>query len=96
MEKIAGPINGFYVALHATQSTDGTRFTSYAKICRDKPANYWDAPCVCKVFGGEQHATAAAALAMAKMLAFKQINHMPSLDCPTFGLELAYSAAQPA
>ena len=96
MEKITGPINGFYVALHATESTDGPRFTSYAKICRDRPANYWDARCLFKVFGGERHTTAAAALAMAKLLACEQIDHMPSLECPTFGLELAHSAAQPA
>jgi hypothetical protein len=88
MEKIAGPINGFYIAAYAWPSADGGRFISYSKICRTKPASYWDARCIWKLFGGEDHASAAAGLATATMRARDLIDDLPSLECSTFGLEL--------
>jgi hypothetical protein len=96
MEKIVGPINGFYVATYAAPSFDAKRYTSYAKICRHKPLSYWDARCLFKMFGGEHHATAAVALATATMVAREQIEDLPSLDCSTFGLELPYHQARVA
>ena len=72
MEKIVGPIHGFYVATYAWPSPDAQRYSSYAKICRQKPGSYWDARCLFKMFGGENHATAATALAMANMVAREQ------------------------
>jgi hypothetical protein len=90
MEKIVGPIQGFYVATYASPSIDAKRYTSYAKICRHKPGSYWDARCLFKLFGGEHHPTAAAALAMADLVARDQIDDLPSLDCPTFGLGMPY------
>ena len=93
MEKIVGPINGFYVASYARPSLDGTRYASYAKVCRDKPCDYWDADCLFKLFGGENHPTAAAALAMANVVAREQIEDLPSLECSTFGLDLPYVRA---
>lgn len=88
MEQIVGPISGFYVASYAWPSMDGTRYTSYAKICRQKPADYWTAECLFKLFGGENHATAAAALGTANLVASEQIVDLPSLECSTFGLDL--------
>lgn len=96
MEQIVGPVSGFYVATYAWPSMDGTRFTSYAKICRRKPQDYWSAECLFKLFGGEHHVTAAGALATATLAAFEQIDDLPSLECPTFGLELPRAEAQPA
>lgn len=97
MEKIAGPLSGFYVVSYAWPSPDGKRYTSYAKICRDQPADYWTAHCLFKLFGGEHHATAAAALASAQLVARDQIDNLPSLECSTFGLDQFRSpAAQPA
>lgn len=96
MEKIVGPINGFYVATYAWPSIDQTHYTSYAKICRHKPASYWDAACLFKLFGGEHHATAAAALATASLVAREQIDDLPSLECSTFGLGMPYFDARPA
>lgn len=90
MEKIAGPINGFFVAIYAWPSIDGTRYTSYAKICRRKPDSYWDAECLVKIFGGEHHATAVAATGIAQLLARDQIDDLPSLECSTFGLGMPY------
>ena len=94
MEKISGPINGFYVACYAWPSADETQYSSYAKICRSKPANYWDAQCIFKLFGGETHASAAAALAVATLLARDLIDDLPSLDCSTFGLEMPFLGAR--
>jgi hypothetical protein len=96
MEQIVGPVSGFYVASYAWPSMDGTRYISYAKICRHKPAEYWGAECLFKLFGGEHHATVAAALATANLVASQQIGDLPSLECSTFGLDLPpVGAAQP-
>lgn len=88
MEQIVGPMHGFYVASYAWPSTDGSRFTSYAKICKRKPADYWSAECLFKLFGGEHHTTQSAALEKAILTACEQIDDLPSLECSTFGLEL--------
>lgn len=97
MEKIVGPISGFYVVSYAWPSMDGARYTSYAKICRHKPADYWNARCLFKLFGGEHHVTVAAALATANLVARGQIDDLPSLECSTFGLDTFDTpAAQPA
>ena len=96
MDQIVGPVSGFWVATYASPSMDGTRYTSYAKICRRKPADYWSAECLFKLFGGEHHGSSAAALATANLAAYGQIDDLPSLECSTFGLELPYTVSQPA
>ena len=90
MEKIAGPISGFYVVSYAWPSMDGCRYTSYAKICRHKPVDYWTAKCLFKLFGGEHHASATAAVTQAIHVALEQIDEMPSLECSTFGLDMGF------
>lgn len=96
MEKIVGPIDGFYVASYAAPAADGSGYTSYAKICGRPPADYWTAQCLFKLFGGEHHASAEAALAMVDLLARDQIADLPSLECSTFGLDqFASPAPQP-
>ncbi|MBC7482303.1 MAG: hypothetical protein H7337_10510 [Rhizobacter sp.] len=87
MEQIVGPIDGFYVVSYAWPSMDGARYTSYAKICNHKPADYWTAQCLYKRFGGEHHATAPAALATANLVARDQIDDLPSLECSAFGID---------
>lgn len=93
MEKIVGPINGFYVTSYAWPSPDAKHYSSYAKICHQKPDSYWDAQCLLKLFGGEKHATAAAALAMANLIAREQIGDLPPLECSTFGLGMPFCDA---
>ena len=73
MEQIVGPVNGFYVASYAWPSMDGARYTSYAKICRRKPADYWSAECLFKLFGGENHRSSSVALATAHLAAYEQV-----------------------
>jgi hypothetical protein len=74
VEKVAGPFNGFYIASYVWPSADGQR--------------YWEAECIYKLFGGERHSSEAAALATANLVAREQIDHLPSLECSTFGLDL--------
>jgi hypothetical protein len=71
MERISGPFNGFYIASYASESA-GPSFFAYAKICRGKPENYWDAHCCAKVSGEQLHPTAQAAIAEAEHRAREQ------------------------
>ena len=67
MERITGPYNGFYIASYAGESGSPTPgFYAYAKICRGKPENYWDAHCCAKVPGAQLHPTAQGAIAEAE------------------------------
>jgi hypothetical protein len=77
MEKISGPYNGFYVASYASES-GGTApgFFAYAKICRGKPENYWDAHFCAKVSGERVHPTAQAAIAEAERRARAQTGQL--------------------
>jgi hypothetical protein len=82
MERIWGPVNGFYIAAYAGPTADDAeRFCSYAKVCWSRPDSYWDADCVFKIFGGEHHASADAALKYVALDARNQISSLPSLAC---------------
>ena len=90
MERITGPVHGFYVASYASPVGDDRRYCSYAKVCRDKPSSYWEARPVLKLFGGERHRSAEEAIAGAHRAARDQIENLPPLDCSTFGLGSPY------
>ena len=67
MERISGPFNGFYIASYAGESGSPTpSFFAYAKICRGRPENYWDAHCCAKIPGEQLHQSAQAAIAEAE------------------------------
>lgn len=78
MERIWGPVNGFYLAAYAAPVGDGNRFASYAKVCWEKPDSYWDADCAFKIFGGENHRSEEAALALVALDASNEISYLPS------------------
>lgn len=79
MEKVWGPVNGFYVAAYAAPAADdGEKFCSYAKVCWTRPDSYWDADCAFKVFGGEHHASGQDALNWVARAARDEITHLPS------------------
>lgn len=46
MEKIVGPLHGFYVATYAGLLPGAQRYSSNPKICRQKPVSYWEARCL--------------------------------------------------
>jgi hypothetical protein len=76
MEKISGPYDGFYIASYASESGPGPSFFAYAKVCRGKPENYWDAHCCAKVSGERLHPTAQAAIAEAERRAHVQARQL--------------------
>lgn len=78
MEKVWGPINGFYIAVYATPVADGDRWAAYAKVCWTRPESYWDADCAFKLFGGEYHPTGEAAVSAMALEARNEISHLPS------------------
>ena len=77
MERIWGPLNGFYVAAYAAPAGDGERFCSYAKVCWTRPDSYWDADCAFKLFGGEQHHTLEGAIGAAALTARAETALLP-------------------
>ncbi len=77
MERVWGPLNGFYIAAYAAAAGQGDRFSSYAKVCWTRPDSYWDADCAFKIFGGEQHATLEGALGWVSLQARKEVSHLP-------------------
>ena len=78
MERIWGPMNGFYVAAYAAPLGDGKRFCSYAKVCWTRPDSYWDADCAFKIFGGEQHHTLEGAMSWVSLEARNEVSHLPT------------------
>ncbi|MBI2772251.1 MAG: hypothetical protein HYX47_21710 [Burkholderiales bacterium] len=93
MERIIGPVNGFYVAAYAWPLPGQERYCSYAKVCRDRPESYWEADAIFKLFGGERHSCAEEAISGAARAAREQIDHLPPLECSTFGLGMPYFEA---
>lgn len=94
MDKVWGPIDGFYVAAYAAPVADGPHFCSYAKLCLDRPASYWEADCFFKLFGGERHASAAKALEVARLAAEEQLARIPTRDLPSLGFARLNDARQ--
>ena len=79
MEPVWGPVNGFYIAAYAAPVGDGQRYASYAKVCAERAPTYWDADAVVfKLFGGEYHSSAEAALLSAQLVARNAIGAIPS------------------
>ena len=77
MERIWGPVNGFYLAAYAAPTDEGDHFCSYAKVCWSRPASYWDADCAFKIFGGEHHRSLEGALTAVARDARNEITHLP-------------------
>lgn len=77
MERIWGPLNGFYVAAYAAPAGEGERFCSYAKVCWTRPESYWDADCAFKIFGGEHHGSVDGALSSVALEARNEISLLP-------------------
>ena len=88
MEKIWGPVNGFYIAAYAIPVANGERFCSYAKVYVHRPESYWDTRCIFKLFGGEVHQSGIAALACARIAAQTQIERIPSREPSMLGFPM--------
>ena len=77
MERIWGPLNGFYVAAYSAPVGDGDRYCAYAKICWTRPESYWDADCAFKIFGGEHHGSPEGALSWVAQEARNEVSYLP-------------------
>ena len=77
MERIWGPVNGFYLAAYAAPTDDGQHYCSYAKVCWTRPSSYWEADCAFKIFGGEQHRSAEGALTAVAVEARNETSCLP-------------------
>lgn len=78
MERVWGPLNGFYVAAYAAPVGAGERFSSYAKVCWTRPDSYWDADVAFKMFGGEHHRSLEGALSWVAIAARNEISLLPA------------------
>jgi hypothetical protein len=76
MERVWGPVNGFYLAAYSAPVGSGDRYASYAKVCWSRPESYWDADCAFKIFGGEQHRSAEGALGAVELEARNEISYL--------------------
>ena len=85
MEKIWGPIRGFYIAAYSIAVAGGERYWSYAKVCPGRPSSYWEARSLFKLFGGEDHASEIAAIAFVRLAAQAQIERIPERDVELLG-----------
>lgn len=77
MERVWGPVNGFYLAAYAAPAGDGMHYCSYAKVCWSRPESYWDADCAFKIFGGDSHVTSEDAMSWVALEARNEITHLP-------------------
>lgn len=77
MERIWGPVNGFYLAAYVAPAGSGDRFSSYAKVCWTRPASYWEADCAFKIFGGEHHSSPEGAMSAVALDARNEVSHLP-------------------
>lgn len=77
VEHVWGPVNGFWLAAYAAPQGEGGRFCSYAKVCWQRPSDYWSADCAFKVFGGERHGSLHDALAAVAREAQDRIEGLP-------------------
>ena len=78
MERIWGPVNGFFIAAYAAKAGEGDRYCSYAKVCASAPPSYWEAgDIVFKLFGGEYHSSPEAALLSAQLVSRNAIGRIP-------------------
>lgn len=95
MEKIWGPVNGLYIAAYAAPVGEGDRFCSYAKVCAQPPASYWEARDVLfKLYGGEYHRSPEVALLAAQLAARTTIGKIPASAITLLELGLRSASRQ--
>jgi hypothetical protein len=77
IERVVGPFEGYYIASYACEMGElGDRFLGFAKLCRVKPQDYWQASACAKFSCEELADTAERALASAESRARMQIGNL--------------------
>ena len=77
IERVVGPIKGYYIATYASEAGGPGEYVGYAKVCTAPPAEYWEARPVAKFAGRDVAPNAQDALEHAEQLAKLQIGNMP-------------------
>ena len=77
VERIVGPIRGYYIASYACVMGDlGEHYLGFAKVCERRPEDYWVADACCKFSSAELASNAEDALENAEFQARMQIANM--------------------
>ena len=77
VERIVGPINGYYIASYACAMGElGRQFLGFAKLCADRPADYWKAKACAEFSTNELLDSAETAMERAENQAKSEIAHM--------------------
>src|SRR4051812_12934923 len=87
METVNGRLRGFWVTCYSIEVSRG-RYAAYAKVCSQPPADYWNARPIFKLFGGEDHPSAAEAVDSAFAAASRQISLLPARDMSGMGFTM--------
>jgi hypothetical protein len=77
IERVLGPIQGYYIASYACEMGElGDQYLGFAKLCRTKPEDYWQASACAKFSCEELADTAQHALESAERRARTQIANL--------------------
>jgi len=80
IERITGPIRGYFVAFYADEFSQSGESLAYYKICAGTPDSYWGAPCLLKDGIPRSCASDEEALRAAQEMARLQIGNLPPAD----------------
>ena len=77
IERVVGPFKGYYIASYACEMGElGEQFLGFAKLCRVKPEDYWQASACAKFSCEELADSAERAMQSAEQRARLQIENL--------------------
>lgn len=75
MERISGPVKGYFIAAYSVES--GDTYVGFAKVCVSRPDTVWDTDAVRKVGSFNPYRTPREALEQAERQARLDIELLP-------------------
>jgi hypothetical protein len=80
MERITGPLKGYYIAVYANRLVEAQgQYVGFVKLCRREPPSYWEADCLVKDCAEGTWPSIEEALQHAEDLARQEIACLPPL-----------------
>jgi hypothetical protein len=79
MDRVTGPLDGYFVASSATEMGGSGRYLGFAKVCCSRPSSFWlavlceEPGCCAHLCGGGLFDSPEAAMASAELLAQSHI-----------------------
>lgn len=87
MERVIGPVRGYYIATYACAVDDGgEQFVGYARVCRERPASFWDAPVIFDVIADQPNGSEDEAHRVGFALASERLAEVRALSMPRFAV----------